>query len=396
MTSRRTGFRTRSGRRIRPHACQDGKKKVVRDQIMADKSGEKGLVIVHTGAGKGKSSSAFGMIVRCVGHGFPCAVVQFIKGAWDTGERAHAHRHFGDLLPYAMGEGFTWETQDRARDIAAAKRLGKGQGADRRSEPAMVVLDEINIALRYDYLMSTKSSKSCRRRSHRSACRAHRPQRQGGADRDRRSRHRDDAGEASLPLRRQGASRRGVLIDDGRAMMIQGAGSDVGKSLIVAGCARALSRAGLRVLPFKPQNMSNNAAVTVDGGEIGRAQALQALAACVEPHTDMNPVLLKPETDVGAQVIVQGKRIATARAREDAAMKPSLMPCVIESFERLKARRISFWSRAPAARRKSICARRHRQYGVCAQADVPVMLVGDIDRGGVIAQTRRHQDGDRP
>ena len=94
--------------------------------------------------------------------------------------------------------------------------------------------------------------------------------------------------------------------------MIQGTGSDVGKSLIIAGLARAFTRRGLRVLPFKPQNMSNNAAVTVDGGEIGRAQALQALAAGVEPHTDMNPVLLKPETDVGAQVIVQGKRIATA------------------------------------------------------------------------------------
>ena len=132
-----------------------------------------------------------------------------------------------------------------------------------------------------------------------------------------------------------------------RALMIQGAGSDVGKSLIVAGLARAFTRRGLRVLPLKPQNMSNNAAVTVDGGEIGRAQALQALAAGVEPHTDMNPVLLKPETDVGAQVIVHGKRIATARARDYAAMKPQLVGSVLESFERLKAR-ASCWSKAPA------------------------------------------------
>ncbi|NEV02658.1 AAA family ATPase, partial [Bradyrhizobium uaiense] len=111
-----------------------------------------------------------------------------------------------------------------------------------------------------------------------------------------------------------------------RALMIQGAGSDVGKSLVVAGLARAARRRGLRVLPFKPQNMSNNAAVTVDSGEIGRAQALQALAAGVEPHTDMNPVLLKPETDVGAQIIVHRMRIATSRAREYDSPKPSLVP----------------------------------------------------------------------
>src|SRR5262245_43281853 len=106
-----------------------------------------------------------------------------------------------------------------------------------------------------------------------------------------------------------------------RALMIQGAGSDVGKSLIVAWLTRPATRRGLKVLPFKPQNMSNNAAVTVDGGEIGRAQALQALAAGAEPHTDMNPVLLKPETDVGAQVIVRGQRVATLRAREYAELR---------------------------------------------------------------------------
>jgi cob(I)alamin adenosyltransferase len=136
------------------HAAKMAKKKVARDRLMADKSGEKGLIIVHTGAGKGKSSSAFGMIMRCVAHGFPCAVVQFIKGAWDTGERRLLTSHFGELCQfYAMGEGFTWETQDRARDIAAAQ-AGWEKAKQLISDPdlRMVVLDEINIALRYDYL----------------------------------------------------------------------------------------------------------------------------------------------------------------------------------------------------------------------------------------------------
>ena len=136
------------------HSVKMAKKKAARDRMMAEKSGEKGLIIVHTGAGKGKSSSAFGMILRCVAHGLPCAVVQFIKGAWDTGERRLLTSHFGELCQFhAMGEGFTWETQDRARDIAAAqggwekaKELIADQGL------RMVVLDEINIALRYDYL----------------------------------------------------------------------------------------------------------------------------------------------------------------------------------------------------------------------------------------------------
>jgi len=136
------------------HAAKMAKIKAARDKIMATKSGEKGLIIVHTGAGKGKSSSAFGMIVRCVAHGFPCAVVQFIKGAWDTGERRLLTGHFGDLCQFhAMGEGFTWETQDRARDIAAA-RAGWEKGKELILDESlrMVVLDEINIALRYDYL----------------------------------------------------------------------------------------------------------------------------------------------------------------------------------------------------------------------------------------------------
>jgi cob(I)alamin adenosyltransferase len=136
------------------HAAKMAKKKAARDRMMAEKSGEKGLIIVHTGAGKGKSSSAFGMIVRCVAHGFPCAVVQFIKGAWDTGERRLLTSYFGELCQFhAMGEGFTWETQDRARDIAAAQAgWEKAKELIADSNLRMVVLDEINIALRYDYL----------------------------------------------------------------------------------------------------------------------------------------------------------------------------------------------------------------------------------------------------
>ena len=136
------------------HASKMAKKKAARDKIMAGKEGEKGLIIVHTGAGKGKSSSGFGMILRCVAHGMPCAVVQFIKGAWDTGERRLITTHFADLCQFhAMGEGFTWETQDKTRDIAAA-RAGWEKAKELIRDPSirLVLLDEINIALRYDYL----------------------------------------------------------------------------------------------------------------------------------------------------------------------------------------------------------------------------------------------------
>jgi len=136
------------------HAQKMAKKKAARDKIMATKEGEKGLIIVHTGAGKGKSSSGFGMILRCIAHGMPSAVVQFIKGAWDTGERRLIEAHFGDLCQFhAMGEGFTWETQDKTRDIAAARRgWDKAKELIRDERNRMVLLDEINIALRYDYL----------------------------------------------------------------------------------------------------------------------------------------------------------------------------------------------------------------------------------------------------
>ncbi|MEZ5793315.1 cob(I)yrinic acid a,c-diamide adenosyltransferase [Albidovulum sp.] len=136
------------------HAQKMAKKKAARDKIMATKEGEKGLIIVHTGAGKGKSSSGFGMILRCIAHQMPCAVVQFIKGAWDTGERRLIEAHFSHLCQFfAMGEGFTWETQDKEKDIAAARRgWEKAKELIRDERNRLVLLDEINIALRYDYL----------------------------------------------------------------------------------------------------------------------------------------------------------------------------------------------------------------------------------------------------
>lgn len=171
------------------------------------------------------------------------------------------------------------------------------------------------------------------------------------------------------------------------AIMIQGAGSNVGKSLIVAGLCRAARLRGLSVAPFKPQNMSNNAAVTVDGGEIGRAQALQALACGLEPHTDMNPVLLKPESEVGSQVIVQGRRVATVKARDYAALKPGLMAPVLESFRRLRAAHdLVIVEGAGSPAEVNLRAGDIANMGFAAAACVPVVLVGDIDRGGVIAQ----------
>ena len=169
--------------------------------------------------------------------------------------------------------------------------------------------------------------------------------------------------------------------------MIQGAGSNVGKSMLVAGLARACVRRGLSVAPFKPQNMSNNAAVTADGGEIGRAQALQALACGLEPLTDMNPVLLKPESDTGAQVIVQGKRFATLKARDYGRMKNTLLPHVMDSFYRLaQGRDLILIEGAGSPAEVNLRAGDIANMGFAEAAQVPVILIGDIDRGGVIAQ----------
>ncbi len=136
------------------HTEKMRKIKAVRDKLMATKTEEKGLIMVHTGNGKGKSSSGFGMIMRCIGHGIPCAVVQFIKGNWETGEKTFLRDRFSEECRFFVsGEGFTWETQDRERDIAAAQngwKIAKEQILD--PEIRFVLLDEINIALRYDYL----------------------------------------------------------------------------------------------------------------------------------------------------------------------------------------------------------------------------------------------------
>lgn len=171
-----------------------------------------------------------------------------------------------------------------------------------------------------------------------------------------------------------------------RALMIQGTGSDVGKSLLVAGFARIFARRGLRVRPFKPQNMSNNAAVTADGGEIGRAQALQARAAGVTPSVHMNPVLLKPQSDTGAQVVVQGRVVGNTEAREYQSIKAGLLGAVLDSFGRLAAEAdLVLVEGAGSASEVNLRADDIANMGFARAACVPVVLVGDIDRGGVIA-----------
>jgi len=171
-----------------------------------------------------------------------------------------------------------------------------------------------------------------------------------------------------------------------RALMFQGTGSDVGKSLIVAGLCRAFANRGLKVRPFKPQNMSNNAAVTADGGEIGRAQALQARAARTPPSVHMNPVLLKPQSEIGAQCVVQGRVHGTAKAAAYQGMKPGLMPFVLASFAKLRAEAdLVLVEGAGSASEVNLRANDIANMGFARAATVPVVLIGDIDRGGVIA-----------
>lgn len=171
------------------------------------------------------------------------------------------------------------------------------------------------------------------------------------------------------------------------ALMIQGTGSNVGKSLLVAGLCRAARLRGISVAPFKPQNMSNNAAVTADGGEIGRAQALQARAAGLEASVHMNPVLLKPETDRAAQVVVQGHALTRAAAADYGALKAGLMTAVLDSFGQLSAAHdLVLVEGAGSPAEVNLRPRDIANMGFARAAGVPVVLAGDIDRGGVIAQ----------
>ncbi|HEX4181090.1 MAG TPA: cobyric acid synthase [Caulobacteraceae bacterium] len=170
------------------------------------------------------------------------------------------------------------------------------------------------------------------------------------------------------------------------ALMIQGCGSDVGKSTLVAGLCRLFADRGLTVRPFKPQNMSNNAAVTADGGEIGRAQALQAIACRTPPTVHMNPVLLKPQSDIGAQVIVRGKIDGTLNARDFQSRKRALLSIAVESFQSLAAEAdLVLIEGAGSPAETNLRANDIANMGFAHAADVPVALVGDIDRGHVIA-----------
>ncbi len=172
-----------------------------------------------------------------------------------------------------------------------------------------------------------------------------------------------------------------------KALMFQGTGSDVGKSLIVAGLCRTFANRGLLVRPFKPQNMSNNAAVTPDGGEIGRAQALQARACRVAASVHMNPVLLKPQSEIGAQVVVLGQVTGNATARAFQSMKAGLLPAIANSFHHLKTEAdLVLVEGAGSAAEVNLRANDIANMGFARHADVPVVLIGDIDRGGVIAQ----------
>src|SRR5205807_7856211 len=273
----------------------------------------------------------------------------------------------------------------RPRYRRRARRLGSGDSDDRRP------LLPHGAARRTQYRAAIRLSAA--RRGHgrahdeaaRSACSRDQSQRASRTDRGGRSRHRDDLGQAPVPRRGQGATGDRILMT--RALMLQGTGSDVGKSLLVAGLARVFTRRGLKVRPFKPQNMSNNAAVTAEGGEIGRAQALQARACGAPPAIDMNPVLLKPQSDGMAQLIVCGRVHSALSARDYRVLAPSLLPQVLAAFSRLAAScDLVLVEGAGSPAEINLRGGDIANMGFAEAADVPVALIGDIERGGVIAQ----------
>ena len=195
------------------HRAKMAKRKAVQDAEVAGKTiAEKGLLIVNTGPGKGKTTAAFGLALRMLGYGKRVGVVQFVKGAWHTGEK-DAFAAFGDRVAWhTMGEGFTWETQDIKRDIAAAEAAW-AKALELIADPSigLVVLDELNIALRYDYLDLDRVVAALKARRDGPPCRGHRPQRQAGADRGRRPGDRDGRGKAPFRRRREGAEGHRVL-----------------------------------------------------------------------------------------------------------------------------------------------------------------------------------------
>src|SRR5258708_3225888 len=204
----------------------------------------------------------------------------------------------------------------------------------------------------------------------------------------RRARHHQPARRRGMRARHaHGVRRAGGGEAMTSALMIQGTGSDAGKSTLVTGLCRAFRRRGMRVAPFKPQNMALNSAVTVDGGEIGRAQAVQAQACGLEPHSDMNPVLLKPSADTGAQVIIHGRVHGDMDARRYHSFKREAMAAVMASFDRLKySCDLVLVEGAGSPAEINLRGNDIANMGFAEAADVPVVLLADIERGGVFAQ----------
>ena len=292
------------------------------------------------------------------------------QGRRETGERTALERFGDQVVWHTMGEGFTWETQDRARDIAAAERAwAKAQALMADPSIRLVVLDELNIALRYDYLPLDEVVAALAARRPRPACRRHRPQRQAGADRGGRSRHRDGAGQASFRRRREGAGRHRVLMARPRALMFQGTG---------LGCRQVADRRRASAAPCRDRGLRGAPVQAAEHVEQCRGDgrrrrdrprpgAAGARLRASPPSVHMNPVLLKPQSEIGAQVVVQGQvignaqgaRISGAESRADAA------PCSRASRGCGREADLVLVEGAGSARRDQPARQRHRQYGLC-------------------------------